>query len=256
MKWNPSPRDDQTAIVTMHPVYNPDSVKFLSRTIDEVAASGKIRSMIFTSEHEKNWCIGMDIPWIMEQYKKKNRDTLKALFDDVTNVCRKILTMPAVTISAINGHAFGAGVVFACMCDIRFMKSDRGYFCLNEADLDLTDAFTPSALVLFKEKFDPFIIDVMIPTAKRVTAPELEKHGIIERACADNDDVMRAAQARAREFSARGELFNKFIEEKLERNKPVLETIETKDPGAFDHIVGRFFALMDRMQGTASGPAK
>ena len=36
------------------------------------------------------------------------------------------------TIAVINGHAFAGGLMFAFACDVRLMRSDRGFLCLPE----------------------------------------------------------------------------------------------------------------------------
>jgi enoyl-CoA hydratase/carnithine racemase len=41
------------------------------------------------------------------------------------------------TVAAVNGHAFAAGGMMMLAHDFRVMRSDRGYFCLNEVDLGL-----------------------------------------------------------------------------------------------------------------------
>ncbi|HQL82510.1 MAG TPA: enoyl-CoA hydratase/isomerase family protein, partial [Spirochaetota bacterium] len=212
MIWKKAEADEKTAIVSMHYQHNPDSIRDLSAALDEILIDGTIRTVIFTSAHAKNWHIGIDLAWMMEEYRAENRHSVIEAASFINkNVFRKVLTMPAVTIAAINGHAYANGVVFACMNDIRYMKKDRGYFCLNEIENGLGDAFLPSVLVLFRTRFDPYIMEVMIPTAKKMTAPELERYGIIDRACDDENDLMRTALARARQFSSDDDLFARYL---------------------------------------------
>ncbi|WP_435591921.1 enoyl-CoA hydratase/isomerase family protein [Nocardia sp. bgisy118] len=55
-------------------------------------------------------------------------------------VFERVLTFPAPTIAAIQGHAFGAGAILAMAHDGRVMRGDRGYFCLPEITLPLTQS--------------------------------------------------------------------------------------------------------------------
>jgi Delta3-Delta2-enoyl-CoA isomerase len=248
MIWKKASEDARTAIVSMHYQHNPDSIRDVSTALDEIINDGTIRTIIFTSTHGKNWHIGVDLTWMMEQYRAGNRQAVIdiASFGN-TNVIRKMLTLPAVTIAAINGHAYGNGVIFACMNDIRYMKKDRGYFCLNEIELGLGDAFLPSSLVLFKTRFDPYVMEVMIPTSKKMTAPELERYGIIDRACDDENDLMRTALARAREFSTDDDLFARYIADKKEEYGAVIDAMDRLDSDTFPKVVDLFWKLMEKM---------
>lgn len=163
------------------------------------------------------------------------------------NVLRKMLTMPAVTIAAINGHAYANGVIFACMNDIRYMKKDRGYFCLNEVELGLGEAFLPSTLALFRTGFNPYITEVMIPTAKKMTAPELERYGIIDRACDDENDLMRTALARARRFSDDDGMFARYLVDKKGRYAAVIDAFDRLDEDTFPGRIDLFWKLMEKM---------
>ena len=43
--------------------------------------------------------------------------------------------LPCPTVAAINGHAFGAGLMVALCHDVRVMREDRGFACANEMQI-------------------------------------------------------------------------------------------------------------------------
>ena len=49
----------------------------------------------------------------------------------------RVAALPLPTAAAMNGHAFGFGALLALACDWRIMRSDRGFFCLPELDLQV-----------------------------------------------------------------------------------------------------------------------
>jgi enoyl-CoA hydratase/carnithine racemase len=250
MIWERAVNDSKTAVMYIDQVQNPVSVMQISGAFDEILDDGGIRTLVIASRHEKIWCNGLDIPWIMEQYKADNRAAVKEFFTmGNLSYLRRLISMPVVTIAAITGHAFGNGAIAALMCDILYMRSDRGYLCLPEAVMDLTDAFAPSAMKLFSIRYDPFIKKVMIPTAKRMTAPELEENLIIERACENREAVMAASLARAKEISSSDSLYLDLLEKRKRWSVPVIAAMEGEDPGAFDNSIELFWRLMKKMSG-------
>ncbi len=246
--WERAVNDANTAVMYIDLVHNPVSAKKISDAFDEILSAGGIRTVVIASRDEKIWCMGLDVPWIMEQYKAGNRAAVKELFAIGTQyVFRRILSVPVVTIAAITGHAFGTGMILAVLCDFLFMRSDRGYLCLPEADMGIVEAIPPSARKLFDIRYDPFIKTVMIPTAKKVTALELKEKSIIEQACEGREAVMAAALSRAREVSASEARFRDLLEKRKQWSVPVIAAMDEEDSVAFDYMVEKFWGLMGRI---------
>jgi Delta3-Delta2-enoyl-CoA isomerase len=248
MTWKKAEGDGRTAIVQFKPSHNPENATELAEDLKAIIESGGFRTVIFTSTHEKNWHLGVDLEWVMGQFKKNDRDAVMGAGRFVTEkIHRAILAMPLVAIAAVTGHAFGNGMIFACMCDIRYMRKDRGYFCLPEAQMGLVNAFLPSSITRFKTAFNPYIHDVMIPEGNKVAAAELAHHAIIDRACENSEDVMRASLERARLFSGDDAMFNGYIEKKSQMNRPVIDAIDKLDPDKYAYSTELFWNLMEKM---------
>ncbi|HOW81666.1 MAG TPA: enoyl-CoA hydratase/isomerase family protein [Spirochaetota bacterium] len=248
MIWEKSPGDSGTAILYIGEVHNPLFVEEYSAAIDQILSDRNIRSLVLASRHEKIWCMGLDIQWIMEQYRTGDREAVKRFFRDGNRALfLRMLEIPLVSIAAITGHAYANGMMLALYCDYRFMRSDRGYFCLPEAGMGLADAFTPSMTKLMEKRYDPFIRDVMIPAAKKVAASELAEKKIIDLACPRREAAMESALGLAREISADRDLFERILDQRKKWSLPVIEAIEKDDENAFDHIINRFWSLMEKM---------
>lgn len=96
----------------------------------------------------------------------------------------RVLTLPVPTIAAVNGHAFGAGALLALAHDYRFMRSDRGYFCLPEVDIEVP--LTEGMASLVQVKLTPRVASAAMLTGRRYGAVDALRDGIVDHIAQDN----------------------------------------------------------------------
>jgi enoyl-CoA hydratase/carnithine racemase len=192
-------KDETVAIITMTNGENRQNLVFaktLNAMLDEIIADKTISALIITSNDEKNFSQGIDVMWITDHMQKNEHQPVIDFINEMDNVFKKLLLYPVPVIAAINGHAFGNGSIMSCACDFRFMRSDRGFFCFPEVNIGIPFRWGMNAFV---EKAIPLhILSQMQFTGNRYTAPELEKHNIIVKACANQEDLMASAIAFAK----------------------------------------------------------
>ena len=111
--------------------HNPDFVRAILAAFDEVEGDPGISSVIIASSDPKNWSQGIDLQWMMGAMEKNDLQGIRDFMYGLNRIFKRILLYPMPVIAAINGHAFGDGTIMACACDFRFMKADRGFFCLS-----------------------------------------------------------------------------------------------------------------------------
>ena len=114
----------------------------------------------------------------------------------------RTITFAMPTICAVNGHAFGAGFMFALCHDLRFMREDRGYMCANEMDLGM--AIPDPELALFRHKIPMHAFFETVQLARRWTGPAALSAGIVQ-ATASLEDIRSQAVAKAAELARLGE---------------------------------------------------
>ncbi len=197
----------------------------MSSALDEVAGDESITAAVLTSTDSKNWSQGIDLEWLMQQMNEKNTDMIRQFLHGMDQVFRKLLVLPVPVIAAINGHAYANGAILATHCDFRFMRSDRGFFCLPEVNLDIQ--FTPAMHRLFYHKYPSFVVNRLMLTGERMTAPELEKHQIIEKACANTEETMKESMAFAKTFQKKRDTFGKL---KQMSNQQIIDAIDNLNP--------------------------
>ncbi len=192
-------KDETVAIITMTNGENRQNLVFaktLNAMLDEIIADKTISALIITSNDEKNFSQGIDVMWIMDHMQKNEHQPVIDFINEMDNVFKKLLLYPVPVIAAINGHAFGNGSIMSCACDFRFMRSDRGFFCFPEVNIGIPFRWGMNAFV--KKAIPLHILSQMQFTGNRYTAPELEKHNIIVKACANQEDLMASAIAFAK----------------------------------------------------------
>jgi len=106
----------------------------------------------------------------------------------------RLYVAPAYTVAAVTGHAFAGGAMLTCGFDHRVMREDRGYWCLNEAELGLPLTERMAAAVLGRLP-RATALEAML-TARRYGGGDALASGIVEE-LASEDHVVAVAVARA-----------------------------------------------------------
>ncbi len=227
-------KNDTVAVVQMNNGDNKQNLEFalaMNGILDEVVTDLSVTSMVITSSDMKNWSVGVDVNWVMEQLQVKAYKNITDFMYGMNQVFRKLLIFPFPTIAAINGHAFGNGAILSCACDFRFMRRDRGYFCFPEVDLGIP--FLPG-MAAFIQKAIPFYkYNELKLTGKRATADELEADHVIEKACADRETVIKDAMAFAGTFQKKRNIFETH---KKRMHNNILEIMDKEDPEFIDDL--------------------
>jgi enoyl-CoA hydratase/carnithine racemase len=133
----------------------------------------------------KFFCNGLDL----ERFADK-RDEFVATLHELERTIGRLLVFPAYTVAAINGHAFAGGGLVSCAFDYRVMREDRGYWCMNEAEIGLTlDERLWSILV---NRLPRATAIVAATTARRFSGPDALRFAIVE-AVASEDELLAHA---------------------------------------------------------------
>lgn len=111
--------------------FNRVSVDRWHAVLGELAATEGPLAVVVTGR-DRFFSNGLDLDWFAE-----NPDAAGGVVTDVHRLLGRLLTFPAYTVAAINGHAFAGGAMLSCATDVRVMRADRGYWCLPEVDLGL-----------------------------------------------------------------------------------------------------------------------
>jgi enoyl-CoA hydratase/carnithine racemase len=219
---------ETVAVITMNDGenrHNPDFVRAILTAFDEIETDQEISSVIIASGDPKYWSLGMDLQWMNGTMEKKNFEAIRAFMYGLNRIFTRILLYPMPVIAAINGHVFGGGTILACACDFRFMKSDHGFFCFPEIDINIP--FLPGMLAIIRKSIPYSKLEELVFTGKRAGATELAAHHVILRACENEAALMDEAMAFAKTFNKKRPIFGEM---KKRLHGKIVEVMEKDDP--------------------------
>jgi len=171
--------------------FNPGNLDAIEAALDEVEVSDGAGTPLVVTGEGKFFSNGLDLDWMSqapEGEPEKVLERVHALF-------ARVLAFPALTVAAVNGHAFAAGGMLALAFDQRVMRADRGFFCLPEADLGLP--FSPGMSALISEKLTPAAANEAMVTGRRFGGGDAEAVGIVDAVASEADVVDRAVERAA-----------------------------------------------------------
>ncbi|MEU5258156.1 enoyl-CoA hydratase/isomerase family protein [Amycolatopsis sp. NPDC021455] len=154
-----------------------------------------VDDVLVTTGGGKFYSNGLDLEWLTA-----HGDRAPEYVADVQELFARVLTLPVPTVAAINGHAFGAGAMLAMAHDFRVMRSDRGYFCFPEADINIP--FTPGMAALIQGKLTPSAAIASMTTGRRFGGPDALAIGLVDEIAAEGE-VVEVARGRAQALAGK-----------------------------------------------------
>jgi Delta3-Delta2-enoyl-CoA isomerase len=153
----------------------------LNDALNEVERTGGPIALVTTGEG-KFYSNGMDLDWLASAPARAG-EYLRMIY----RVLGRVLGLPAITVAAVNGHAFGGGAQLAVAHDFAVMRSDRGYWCMPEADLGLP--LTPEYMSLLRAKLPGSTLHEALVTGRRYGGHDAVAAGIVSQV-ASEDQVL------------------------------------------------------------------
>jgi len=176
--------DEHVAIVTMNGGENRFNFTFFEtfhQVLDDVEKETTASVLVVKSSDEKIWSNGIDLEWLGPLVQKEGPEIAEKFNKALYRLLKRILVFPMTTIAAITGHAFAGGGIMSCAYDFRFMRSDRGWLCFPEVDINIP--FTPFLNEIVKTAVPMYKIVQMQVTGERLTAADCVEHNIALKAC-------------------------------------------------------------------------
>ncbi|MFF3935677.1 enoyl-CoA hydratase-related protein [Streptomyces phaeofaciens] len=162
--------------------FHPDWIAAVNAALDEVEKAEGPRALV-TAATGKFYSNGLDLDWLFA-HADRHLDYVVS----VHGLFARLLSLPVVTVAALQGHTFAAGAMFSLAHDVRVMRADRGFWCLPEADINIP--FTPGMSALIQARLAPRTAHEAMVTARRYGGQDALAAGIVDHAAAE--DAVRA----------------------------------------------------------------
>lgn len=172
---------------------NLDSLRWLNERLDELEETSGPLAIVLTGTG-KFFSNGFDL----DRFGSDPAE-FQATIKEFCRSVGRLLVYPAYSVAAINGHCFAAGALLSCGFDYRVMRSDRGYWCMNEAEIGI--ALNEELWSILEHRLPRASAITAITTARRYGGPDALAAGIVE-ATASEDQVVAHAQEVASKVAA------------------------------------------------------
>ncbi|SEP59889.1 Enoyl-CoA hydratase/carnithine racemase [Streptomyces sp. yr375] len=162
--------------------FHPDWIAAVNGALDEVEKADGPRALV-TAATGKFYSNGLDLDWVFAHV-----DQHVDYVVSVHELFARLLTLPVVTVAALQGHTFAAGAMLSLAHDFRVMRADRGFWCLPEADINIPFSRGMSALI--QARLAPRAAHEAMVTARRYGGHDALAAGIVDHAV--DEDAVRA----------------------------------------------------------------
>ncbi|MER7894547.1 enoyl-CoA hydratase-related protein [Micromonospora sp. NPDC094482] len=198
--------------------FHPDWITSVNTALNEVEQSAGARALVTVAEG-KFFSNGLDLDWLFANANKR-----REYLNSVHHLFARILSLPLITVAAVQGHAFAAGAMLSLAHDVRVMRVDRGFWCLPEVKLGLP--FTPGMLALIQARLSPQTAHEAMTTARRYGGSEALAAAIVDRAVPESDVQDIATEIAACQASNAGDVLKSI---KIGLYTMALERLQTME---------------------------
>jgi enoyl-CoA hydratase/carnithine racemase len=165
--------------------FNRGSLDAWNAALDQIEQSTEPCALVTVGEG-KFYSNGLDLAWMAQAGAAEAGANVQRVHE----LLARVLTLPVITVAAINGHAFAAGAMLALAHDFRVMRADRGFFCLPEVDIKIP--FTPTMHSLIMARLPTTTAHEVCVTGKRYGGAEAVSRGIVTQAESELDVLPKA----------------------------------------------------------------
>ena len=128
----------------------------------------------------------------LARMRSLSREAQRDLVAHHQRLLARLVVFPVPTLAALQGHAVGGGALLALAHDWRFMREDRGFFCLPEVDARIP--FRPGMLALLAVRLTPAVLRDLALSGERLGGRDACARGVVDLALPETELLPRALE--------------------------------------------------------------
>ena len=171
--------------------FQPETLAEWNAALDEVEGAGNPAALVTTGTG-KFYSNGLDLDWMLGTATEEERGEY---IPAVLGLMARVLVFPAITVAAINGHAFGAGAQISLAHDFRVMRTGRGFWCMPE--IDMKAPLHPGMTAIIEARVPRQTAHELIVTGTRYSAEAALAKSIVDHAVPEEEVLPRAVEIAA-----------------------------------------------------------
>ena len=201
--------------------FHPAWIAEVNGALDEVERAEGPRALI-TVATGKFYSNGLDLDWLFAHSDQRHE-----YLGSVQDLLARVLSLPLVTVAALQGHTFAAGAMLSLAHDFRVMRGDRGFWCLPEADINMP--FSPGMSALIQARLAPQTAHEAMVTGRRFGGRDAFGAGIVDRAVSEDEVRATAVEIAQSQVAKAGDTLRTI---KARMYAPVIDLLRAKNNSA------------------------
>ena len=181
---------DNIAILKLNNgITNALNFEFISALSDELAELGNdqaVDGIVLTSNNEKFFSIGFDLPQLYNQ----SIEEVTTFYKTYNRLCLLLYTIPKPTIAAIVGHAIAGGCILTFCCDYRLIAQGKKLMGVNEIKLGIPVPYPADRML--NQIIGPRNAQELMYTGEFYLPDQLKEIGLVDEILPASEVVSKA----------------------------------------------------------------
>ncbi len=167
-------RDGRTATLTIQRpplnILDIPTIERLAAALDELETDADLQVVVIRGGGERAFSAGVAV-------QDHTPDKVGPMLATLHGAVKKLRTLPAITIAAVQGHCLGGGMEVALACDLVIATDDSRF---GQPEIEL-GCYPPVAAALYPARIGPGRTLDMLLTGRTYTCQEAEALGLVTR---------------------------------------------------------------------------
>jgi cyclohexa-1,5-dienecarbonyl-CoA hydratase len=167
-------RDERTATVTLNRpplnILDIPTIESLAAALDELEKDADLQVVVVRGAGDRAFSAGVSV-------QDHTPDKVGPMLATLHGAVKKLRTLPAVTVAAVQGHCLGGGMEVALACDL-VLATDDARFGQPEIELG---CYPPVAAALYPSLIGPGRTLELLLTGRTLTCEQAEAMGLVAR---------------------------------------------------------------------------